>query len=76
MKTIIHVDQATIRRNRKEGRNDPPLIARDYKGSRRAHSIYVDGPVTFVNSPHKPLKCGARVWAETNAKVTTWSEDE
>lgn len=71
MKTIIHVDQATIRRNRKEGTNDPPLIVRTYKGAQRAQEIEVLGPCKLVHSPHKPLKCGARVWIETQAEVRT-----
>lgn len=69
MKTIIHVDQATIKRNRKLGLSDPPLIVRTYKGSRRAHTIKIMGPSELKNSPHKPLKCGARVWLETNSDV-------
>lgn len=69
MKTIIHVDQATIRRNRKTGSNDPPLIVRTYKGAQRAQEAKVVGEVTFKHSPHKPLPCGARVWVETTGKV-------
>lgn len=69
MKTIIHVNQAVIARNRKLGRNDPPLIARNYKGSTPAHEIEVNGPSRIVNRPHNPLPCGARVWIETQAEV-------
>jgi hypothetical protein len=68
-KTIIHVNQAVIARNRKTGANEPPLIARDYKGSTPAHNIEIQGPSVLVNRPHKPLSCGARVWIETQAKV-------
>ena len=69
MKTIIHVDQAAIRRNRKTGSSDPPLIVRTYKGARRAKEIEILGPSKLVHSPHDPLKCGARVWIETLAEV-------
>lgn len=69
MKTIIHVDQAVIRRNRKTGTNDPPLIIRTYRGTRRAQTIKINGPCEIKHSPHKPLKCGARVWVETQAAV-------
>ena len=74
MKKIIHVDQATIRRNRKLLTNDPPLIVRDYKGSSRAQEVDIldkDGNVvaTFKHSPHKPLACGARVWFETKFDI-------
>ncbi len=69
MKTIIHVNQAVIARNRKTGSNDAPLIARNYKGSKQAHTITINGPSRIVNRPHKPLACGARVWIETEAEV-------
>jgi hypothetical protein len=68
-KTILHVNQAVIQRNRKEGRNDPPLIVRDYTGSRPAHEVEILGPSKLVNRPHDPLSCGARVWIETRAPV-------
>ena len=64
MRTIIHVDQHIIRRNRKNG---TPL--RTYKGTRKAHEIIVKGEIKFVHSPHDPLSCGARVWVETNDNV-------
>lgn len=69
MKTIIHVNQAIIAKNRKEGTSLPPIIVRTYKGSQNAQEIRVNGPVTFRYSPDKPLPCGARLWAETNHDV-------
>lgn len=69
MKTIIHVNQAVIARNRKIGTNDPPLIVRTYKGSTPAHEVEILGPSKLVNRPHSPLPCGARVWIETQSTV-------
>jgi hypothetical protein len=69
VKSIIHVNQAVIARNRKTGANDPPLIVRNYKGAVHAQRVYINGPSVLVNSPHKPLACGARVWLETQAKI-------
>lgn len=69
MKTIIHVNQQVIARNRKTGSNEPPLIARNYKGVKHAHSIEILGPSKLVNRPHDPLSCGARVWIETTSPV-------
>lgn len=69
MKTILHVNQQVIARNRKTGSNDPPLIVRNYKGSKPAHEVEILGPSRLVNRPHKPLSCGARVWIETEAPV-------
>lgn len=69
MKTIIHVNQHIIKSNRVKGENNPPLIARTYKGSKNAHEIEILGPSKIINSPHKPLSCGARVWIETESEV-------
>lgn len=69
MKTILHVDQATIKRNRKNGANEPPLIVRTYRGAQRAHTVKINGPCELKHAPHKPLPCGARVWIETLATV-------
>jgi hypothetical protein len=71
MKTIIHVCQQTIARNRKWGMNDPPLIVRTYQGAFRCQIATIEGPSEIKHSPHKPLKCGARVWVETQSTVRT-----
>jgi hypothetical protein len=73
MKTILHVNQHVIRKNRKEGRNDPPLIVRNYKGRKNAHRVAIDGPATLVHS-EKPLDCGAHCWIETQAPVRILDE--
>lgn len=70
MKTIIHVNKHVIASNRKHGTNKPPLTVKDYKRNRKAHSVKINGPAAVIHSPHKPLKCGARVWIETMADVT------
>ena len=74
MKTIIHVDQHVIRANTKNGTDEPPLTARTYKGTSKAHEAVLVGPDgvelgRFVYRPHKPLSCGARVWFETTGGV-------
>lgn len=74
MKTILHVNQHVIKRNAKENRNDPPLIVRNYKGSKPAHQVEILGPSRLVNRPHEPLSCGARVWIETEAPVRILDE--
>lgn len=73
MKTIIHVNQQVIARNRKTGSNDPPLIVRTYKGAQQAHTVEIMGPSRVVNRPHNPLACGARVWIETDDQVNVFA---
>jgi len=74
MKTIIHVNQHVIRRNTKEGTDDPCLTVKTYKDNRYANNAIIrdkDGNevARVVYSPHKPLGCGARCWIETQLQV-------
>lgn len=72
MKTIIHVNQAHIRSNiRKDPENrEPVLTVKTYKSNVYANTVTIDGPSKVIYSPDKPLSCGARVWIETEGKVT------
>ena len=69
MKTIIHVNQHIIKRNAKEGSQDPVLTVKNYKGNTYAHEVQIHGESKVVYSPDKPLSCGARVWIETESRV-------
>jgi hypothetical protein len=71
MKTVIHVNQHVIKKNRKNGSNDPVLTCKTYKSNTYAHEVTIDGPSKIVYSPNKPLSCGAHVWIETESKVKT-----
>jgi hypothetical protein len=69
MKTIIHVNQHIIKKNRKEGTAEPVLTVKTYKTNTYASSVTVHGPSTIVYQPDKPLSCGAHVWVETESPV-------
>lgn len=69
MKHIIHVNQHVIKSNAKSGLNEPVLTIKNYKKTVYAHEVSVDGPSKVVYSPNKPLKCGAKVWIETQSPV-------
>ena len=71
MKTIIHVNQHVIKKNRKTGAIDPVLTCKTYKSNTYAHEVIIDGPSRIIYSPDKPLSCGAHVWIETESKVKT-----
>jgi hypothetical protein len=70
VKTKIHVNQHVIRSNKKLGEDNPTLTVKTYKENTYAHEVEIDGPSRVVYSPDKPLSCGAKVWIETEAKVT------
>jgi hypothetical protein len=69
MKTIIHVNQHVIKRNAKNGTQEPVLTIKNYKSNTYAKDVVINGPSRVVYSPDKPLSCGARVWIETEAHV-------
>jgi hypothetical protein len=69
MKTIIHVNQHVIRKNRKTGERMPPLTVKTYKSTTYAREVHLTGPSTVVYSPDRPLSCGAHVWLETLSPV-------
>jgi hypothetical protein len=75
MKTIIHVNQHEIKKNRKENLNNPVLTCKTYKSNEYSHEVIIYGQdgleaARVKYSPEKPLSCGAHVWIETENKVT------
>ena len=71
MKTRIHVNQHNIRHNSKGLDQRPVLTVKTYKENRKCNSVVIHGSSEVVYSPDKPLSCGAKVWIETDAEVTT-----
>ena len=76
MKTVIHVNQAIIKSNRKTGENEPVLTVKTYKSNDYAHEVIIYGQdgkeaARVIYRPDKPLSCGARVWIETTGRVET-----
>lgn len=65
----IHVNQFVIRRNKREGRNDPPITIRTSHGVHRTRSVKIMGLSYVIYEPNKPLSCGARLWIETKDDV-------
>jgi len=74
MKTIIHVNQHVIKKNRKTGAVAPVLTVKTYKDNRYAHEAVIldkegNEVARVVYRPEKPLSCGAHVWIETKNEV-------
>jgi len=65
----IHVNQHVIKANRKNGRTDPCITVKTYKGNRYANEVRILGPSEVVYRPEQPLSCGAHIWIETKADV-------
>jgi len=67
--TIIHVNQHVVRKNGKTGARDPVLTVKQGRTNTYATAAEVLWPCRVVYSPDCPLKCGAKVWIETDAEV-------
>jgi len=65
----IHVNKFIISDNLKNGRNEPPITVQTSKGAFRARRVEFTGSASFIYSPDKPLKCGARCWIETKSEL-------
>ena len=74
MRTRIHVNQHTIRDNKKHGTHKPVITVKDYLRNRYGHEAIIrdingDEVARVVYRPSRPLSCGARVWIETQCEV-------
>jgi hypothetical protein len=65
----IHVNQHVIRRNVREGADEPPIRVKVGRENIAAHRVEIDGASELVYRPEKPLSCGARLWIETRAPL-------
>ncbi len=68
----IHVNQHTIRSNKKNNANEPVLTVKEGKTNTYGHSVEIHGPSTVMYGGNdKPiLPCGARVVIKTEAEIT------
>jgi len=74
VKTIIHVNQHIIKKNKKSGNVEPVLTVKTYKSNEYAQEAIIKDKngnevARIVYSPNKPLSCGAHVWIETQNEV-------
>lgn len=65
----IHVNQHTIKRNRKLGEQAPPLRVKNRGQNIEARKVCIRGASQVLYRPDRPLGCGARCWIETFAEV-------
>jgi hypothetical protein len=69
MKTIIHVNQHIIKKNKKTKTRTAPLTVKNYKQNRYAKIVKILGPSKLIYSPDKPLSCGATCYIVTESDV-------
>lgn len=73
---IIHVNKNIIQYNSKHKVNLP--VCRVSEGNKTKYGRTVDilGPSRMVYNPDAPLRCGAKLWIETNADIIIENECE
>lgn len=76
MKTVIHVNQHVIKRNRmlRDQPPEPVLTVKTYRSNEYAFEAVIRDSggkevARVVYRPDKPLSCGAHVWIETQNTV-------
>lgn len=79
MKSIIHINKSVIQQNAK--RSIPLPVCRVQQGNvtKYGMEVIINGPSRMVYRPDEPLKCGAKLWIETESEIeiigeTTYSE--
>lgn len=77
-KRYVHINQNNIKHNHKTGDRLPAISIKKGNENTYANRAQILGPATVVYSPDKPLKCGARVWIETEHEVVplTGADDD
>lgn len=75
MKKIIHINKNIIQQNAKNGTKNPVCRVQEGKTVRYCMEVHINGPSKMVYSPDKPLKCGAKLWIETEADVELIDEE-
>ncbi len=70
----IHVNQFAIRRNVKEGGDEPVITVKHGDSNTYGHEVQIldaEGNIVakVIQPLDKKLSCGARVWIETNSRV-------
>jgi len=65
----VHINQHRIKHNHKTGEREPVITIKKGASNTYAHEAEILGPCRVVYRPDAPLKCGARVWIETDHEV-------
>jgi hypothetical protein len=72
----IHINRHAIDANRKRGGNNPPISIVRAGRTTRAYGVQLLGNVRIVYRPHKPLRCGARLWVECDDAIICDSDEK
>jgi len=71
---IIHINRNVIQSNAKHGLKKPVCRVQEGSGVRYCMEVDIKGPSKMVYNPENPLKCGAKLWIETESELVLIGE--
>jgi hypothetical protein len=71
---IIHINRNVIQSNAKHGRKEPVCRVQEGSVVRYCMEVDIKGPSRMVYNPENPLKCGAKLWIETESELVLIGE--
>ena len=69
MKKLIHINRNVIQYNDKHKTNLPVCRVQEGQTISYGREVIIDGPSRMVYDPDNPLKCGAKLWIETESSI-------
>jgi len=69
MKKIIHINRNIIQYNGKHGTDLPVCRVTEGKDTHYGRTVEILGPSKMIYNDKNPLKCGAKLWIETEADI-------
>ena len=66
---IIHINRNIIQSNAKHNKQDPVCRIQEGNKQRYCMEFIINGPSRLVYRPDKPLRCGAKLWIETESDI-------
>lgn len=74
---IIHINRNIIQSNAKHGTTKPVCRIQHENGTiEYCMEVEILGPSRMVYRPNSPLKCGAKLWIETNSNIILHGVDK
>ena len=74
MKRLIHINRNVIQHNAKYNKTLPVCRIQEGKKTRYGQEVEIHGPSKMVYKPESPLRCGAKLWIETESDITIHGE--
>ena len=72
--TRIHINRHVLAGNKRNNRNDPPILIRQGNRTKACHQVDIPASCRLVYEPNHPLPCGAVLWIEVDKTTAIYSK--